>query len=331
MKNFTTMKKTFRFSLTLVMLILLGNYVFSQVNPNSPEYQSMKAKGLIPQPQQVTPVGPIPTIHPAAPGNRNGGPNSPLPTGLHVPLDGTFTLAMGPNDDGSTDQITCPFTFCFYGTNETSFWINNNGNVSFGGPYGTYTASGFPVGGFPMLAPFWADVDTRAGLGGVYFKMTATSVIVIWDSTGYFYEHGDLRNTFELIFTDGTDPVIGVGNNVAFSYATMQWTTGDASGGSGGFGGTASTVGVNKGDGIDYALVGRFDHAGTDYDGPGGANDGVGYLEGKYYTFDACQTSVVIIPPNTIPTLSEWGLIILGLALVGLGTVYILRRRGLSA
>jgi hypothetical protein len=35
--------------------------------------------------------------------------------------------------------------------------------------------------------------------------------------------------------------------------------------------------------------------------------------------------------PEAIPTLSQWGLIILGLALLGLGTVYILRRRGLVA
>ena len=35
------------------------------------------------------------------------------------------------------------------------------------------------------------------------------------------------------------------------------------------------------------------------------------------------------INPITVPTLSEWGLIILGLGLIGLGTFYILRRRKL--
>jgi hypothetical protein len=330
MKYSTNMKKLFRFGLLFIILVFT-DYTFGQVNPNSPEYQRMKAKGLIAQPPHVTPKLPIPAMHLAAPGNGTGGLN-PQSLGLKVPRDATFILAMGPNDDGSTGEITCPFTFCFYGTDETSFFINNNGNVSFGSSYGAYTSSGFPIAGFPMLAPFWGDVDTRTDngpLGAVYYKTTPTAVIVIWDSVGYFYQHGDLLNSFELIFTNGADPLIGVGNNVAFSYATMQWTTGDASGGSGGFGGSPATVGVNKGDGTNYALVGLFDHAGTDYDGPGGANDGVGYLTNQYFTFDACQTNVIIIPPNgcSIPTLSEWGLIILALLFLALEMVYIRKRQ----
>lgn len=172
-----------------------------------------------------------------------------------------------------------------------------------------------------MLAPFWADVDTRNGLGAVYYKTTPSAVIVIWNETGYFSMQGDKRNTFELIFTDGTDPLIGVGNNVAFSYTTMQWTTGSASGGIGGFGGTPATVGVNKGDGIKYALVGRFDHAGIDYSGAGGIS-GVGYLEGKYFTFDACTENVVI--GGEVP-ISNWALYI-GIALILTFTVIRFRK-----
>src|SRR5207249_11537167 len=51
--------------------------------------------------------------------------------------DGTYTLAMAPNDDGSTASIAIPFTFCLYGTNYTSLFINNNGNISFGSSYST--------------------------------------------------------------------------------------------------------------------------------------------------------------------------------------------------
>src|ERR1044071_214991 len=68
------------------------------------------------------------------------------------------------NDDGSTGLINLPFTFCLYGQSWTNCYINNNGNISFGTPYGTFTATGFPNGGFTMVAPFWADVDTRGFL-----------------------------------------------------------------------------------------------------------------------------------------------------------------------
>jgi hypothetical protein len=308
------MKKTVTLSFMLVMLIMIGNYAFSQVTPADRKYQSLKEQGKVPIPEQVIPVEPIRTMLPSETGNRD--------LSLKVPWDITFTqVSFLPDytggggfysDDGSSAVISLDFTFCFYGTDETFFYINNNGNVSFDGPYSSFTSTGFPVFGYPMLAPFWADIDTRGGLGDVWYKKTANRVVVIWNNTGYYNIHGDKRNTFELIFTDGTDPLIGVGNNVAFSFTTMQWTTGDASGGSLGFGGTPATVGVNKGDGVKYALVGRFDKPGFSFDGPAGANDGVGYLEGKYYEFDACVEDVVI--PGEVPV-SNWALFI-GIALI---------------
>jgi hypothetical protein len=59
----------------------------------------------------------------------------------------------------------------------------------------------------------------------------------------------------------------------------MQWTTGAASSGVGGFGGVPATVGVNKGDNINYVQIGRFDKVGSSYDGPYGLNDGISFLD----------------------------------------------------
>ena len=49
----------------------------------------------------------------------------------------------------------------------------------------------------------------------------------------------------------------GMNSFVIFFYADdgIQWTTGDASGGSNGFGGTPAQVGFNAGDGIRYSSV----------------------------------------------------------------------------
>jgi 6-phosphogluconolactonase (cycloisomerase 2 family) len=180
-----------------------------------------------------------------------------------------------------------PFSFDFYGSTQTEFYINNNGNISFGSPYSTYSSSGFPIEEFPMLAAFWADVDTRpAASGKVYYKLEPTRVTVVWDGVGYFNNQTDKLNTFEVIFTNGLDPLIGIGNNVAFSYGDMQWTTGSASGGTNGFGGIPATVGLNKGDGVHYGLIGRFDHEGSDYNGPGGTASGISYLDNQLFTFN---------------------------------------------
>lgn len=215
-----------------------------------------------------------------------------------IPLDGTFTTTLAPNDDLSTGSITLPFTFNLYGVNYTSLYINNNGNVSFGTPYGTFSSLPFPDSTYVMIAPFWGDVDTRAA-GSVHHKVTPTHIIVKWESVGYYSLYTDKLNTFQLILTDGTDTLLPAGNNVGFCYGDMQWTTGDASGGAGtGFGGIPATVGVNSGNGTDYFQVGRFDTAGLAFDGPYGASDEVDWLDEQIFYFNTAILGN--IPPLTI-------------------------------
>ena len=288
-----------------ILTLMLGYFLFSinlfAQEPGSAEYQMMKKSGQIKQPAQVpTPIGPIPTITPES--SSRGG------SGFWIPLDNSFTLAMNQNDDASSSLITLPFTFCLYGDNYTSLYINNNGNVSFGQPYSEYVPTGFPVANFAMVAPFWADIDTR-GCGNVWYKIETNPkrIIIIWQEVGYFYGHCDKLNSFQVILTDGNDPLIGIGNNVGFAYEDMSWTTGDMDG-SGGFGSDApATVGINKGDGIDYALVGRFDHPGTAYDGAGGNADGVDWLDYKRFAFDACSGNIPAPPSSSIP-ISDWAI-----------------------
>lgn len=219
--------------------------------------------------------------------------------GCYIEPDTSYILAMQPNDDGSSSIINLPFSFCFYGTQQDSLYINNNGNISFGDPYTTFSGVAFPDT-FQMVAPFWGDVDTSppsSGVSGgqVLYKITPTALIINWVDVGYYNAKVDKRNTFQLIITDGNDPLIANGNNVAFCYKDMQWTTGEASGGTNGFGGTPATVGANKGDSIDYIQFGRFDHAGVDYDGPVNNADGVSWLDNQSFFFNACSNSN--IPP----------------------------------
>ncbi|GAB4145338.1 MAG: hypothetical protein Fur0041_19980 [Bacteroidia bacterium] len=194
------------------------------------------------------------------------------------------------NDDGSTQPIQLPFNFCFYGQTMNSLFINNNGNISFIAPYGTFTSNSFPDPTFIMIAPFWGDVDTRNALSGVvYYKVTPTYMVVRWKTVGYFNQYADKTNDFQLIITDGNDPILPAGNNVSFCYGDMQWTTGDASGGTNGFGGNPATVGVNRGNGVDYIQIGRFDQPGNLYDGPFGNPDQVSWLDNQTFYFNVCN------------------------------------------
>lgn len=245
------------------------------------KYQELKAKGLLPQPKQV----PYTKENEKRRTPHMAGRPRATPQFL-IPRDGTFS-SLGRCDDCSFTPFALPFAVNFYGTCYTSIYVNNNGNVTFGGTTGLYTPLGLPFLGLPMVAPFWADVDTRnAASGVVWYRVDSNRLIVIWDAVGYYGSHADKLNTFEVIISDGTDPTIGLGNNIGFSYGDMQWTTGDASSGSGGFGGVAAVVGINKGDGVGFSSIGRFNHEGTDYDGAGGANDGVSYLDNKDLFFN---------------------------------------------
>jgi hypothetical protein len=215
-----------------------------------------------------------------------------------LPLDSTYTMAMGPNDDLYSNIIGIPFVFNFYGVNYNSLYINNNGNISFGTPYSTFTANPFPDPSHQVIAPFWGDVDTRDSLGGaVYFKISPTHMIIKWEAVGYYNVHSDKLNTFQLIITNGTDTLLPAGTNVGFCYSDMQWTTGDASGGVGGFGGAPATVGNNMGNGVDYFQAGTFNQPGVAFDGPYAAADGIDWLDDQGMYFDAS------LPGNVPPVI----------------------------
>lgn len=265
---------------------------------HTPAYEAMKAQGKLQQGLNII----------------NGSGNSaPLRTAIQnsnvtaapancqciVQIDNTFsvvpfTWGTPPdyrNDDGSSAAIALPFTFMFYGVPMNSCFINNNGNISFSTSYGTFSASGFPTNQVDMIAPFWADVDTRNLASGiVYYKITPGYMIVRWQTVGYYSQHVDKLNDFQLIISDGVDPILPAGSNVAMCYGDMQWTTGDASSGVNGFAGTPATVGVNRGDGINYFQMGRFDQAGSAYDGPFGNNDGISWLDNQQFFFNVAST-----------------------------------------
>ncbi|MFY7964501.1 MAG: nidogen-like domain-containing protein [Chitinophagaceae bacterium] len=206
--------------------------------------------------------------------------------------DATYTN-FPANDDGSIGPINLGFNFDLYGTTYTQCYINNNGNITFGAAQGAYSSTGFPSN-TPMIAAFWADVNTAvAGSGTVKYKVSAGKLVVTWPGVAYYGTNGTpgLINTFQIILTDGTDASIGLGNNVAINYGDMQWTTGTASGGSAGFGGTPATVGVNKGDNVNYTQVGRFGLNSSVYDGGVGATDGVNYLDYECFRFNVSSAT----------------------------------------
>ena len=215
--------------------------------------------------------------------------------------DGSWILTLDANDDGSSGAIGLGFTFDFFTELFTTAFVNNNGNITLSESHGGFSSSGFPFQGSKMIAPFWADVDTRPQESGKVWRKHIDSngdgsidtMVVTWDNVGYFNSHTDKRNSFQVILTSGVNPRLAPGATVAFSYDNMCWTTGDASKGSGGFGGVPATVGVNRGNGVNFFQVGRFGEPGGNYDGPTGNPDGIDFLDGKFLQFALVEN----VPP----------------------------------
>lgn len=171
-------------------------------------------------------------------------------------------------DDNSSNRIDITSVFGsqglnFFGHQYTALYVNNNGTVTFDGPLPAYTPTAITAANTtPIIAPFWGDVDTRRGAvtatpGGkstgsdrVYYDLDAVNGVltVTWDDVAYYNQHGDKLNAFQL-------QLVSLGNgdfDMVFRYEDINWTTGDASGGSSGLGGTVAVAGYTAGDGVNF-------------------------------------------------------------------------------
>jgi len=181
--------------------------------------------------------------------------------GGDVPIPDIELVTPGPviltrNDDGSTGLLPFGFTFEFYGNNFTDFYINNNGNVTFTEALFEFIPEGFPQD-IPIVAPFWADVDTRDAASGEVHLASGISVRgnpfvqVDWLDVGYYSYNTDKLNDFTLYIEDDPD-----GDIVGFFYRNMEWTTGDMDG-EDGFGGSGAQIGFDSGDGVNFLSLAR--------------------------------------------------------------------------
>ena len=173
--------------------------------------------------------------------------------------------ALARTDDGSSAAIDITPVFGagglnFFGTAFTRLWVNNNGNITLNAASSTFTPTAINAGANnPIIAAFWADVDTRGGAasatpGGtstgsnqVHYDLdTANRVFTAtWDDVGYFNRKTNKLNAFQIQLLDET----GGDFTIILRYEAVTWTTGDFSGGSNGLGGTPARAGWSAGNG----------------------------------------------------------------------------------
>ncbi len=236
-----------------------------------------------------------------------------------------FTTVLPANDDGSTGLVNLGFTAQINSTNYTQTYVNNNGNVTFNNSLSTFTPSAISSGGFgPIIAPFFADVDTRGSLSDVVRYGSAVlgghNVFgVNYINVGVFASQ-NILNSFQLILTDRSDVASG-DFDIQFNYDTIIWEAGTASGApAGGLGGTSALAGYWTSSSSNATLPGSLVN-GALLDG------GVDSLTGHslnsnvlgQYNFQV-RGGVVVPPPTGVPEPTSIALVALALVTAGVAS-----------
>lgn len=138
---------------------------------------------------------------------------------------------LASNDDSSSLLTSIGFTVNFLGTQRSSLYVNNNGNVTFDSAFSSFDPTHILNSNHQIIAPFWADVDTRGAGSVAYGSGTVeghTAFGVNWNRVGYYDYGTDKLNTFQLVIVNRADT--GSGNfDIELNYNQIQWDTGDAS------------------------------------------------------------------------------------------------------
>ena len=188
-------------------------------------------------------------------------------------FDGLTSLA--PTDDGSSPQTPLGFTLDYFGTDYTSVYVNENGDITFSGPLSTYTPSGIGTVGTDIIAPFFGDADSVNGGATTLYGATTLdgydAFVAEWPGVDCYTSDGtasDVENGFEVVLINRPD--LGAGDfQIEYNYNQVQWDAGEASNG------TTSSPNCQSTVDADAAVVGFSNASGSEsYELPGSQSDG---------------------------------------------------------
>jgi len=251
-------------------------------------------------------------------------------------LPGFSTSSITANDDGSVGPVSIGFSINIFGATRNSLFVNNNGNVTFDASLGSFTPTTLATLGAKIIAPYFADVDTRGPGSGLVTYGNATvdghnAFGVEWPNVGYYNASTNKTNTFELVIIDRSDISPGA-FDMEFNYDSMQWETGSdpSSGGVNGLGGFSARAGFANGvtgtGSISFELPGSGVNGGLINGGPNAlvTHDLNTSVLGRYL-FTGRGGTVNVVPQATTtpvgtPATTTPLLILSGMMLIGIVT-----------
>ena len=162
-------------------------------------------------------------------------PNGPIFSWTDIRTTGTLVTGLG--DDNYVGPFPLGFTFNYYGTDYTQFYIGSNGFVGFGPPnaYNQYNNIPIPSTSDPDNILAWSWDDFRPINGTVYYQTIGSQLIV------QFVDYEDFSGTGQI----NAQVVLDANGSIRFQYLSLL----------GSYDGTSSTIGIENQTGNDGLQV----------------------------------------------------------------------------
>src|SRR5207248_3287280 len=161
-------------------------------------------------------------------------------------IDGSFRATLGGRvtlGDDDSAAVAIPFTFPYYGTGQTTAFVNSDGNITFGEEDKASSDRNLArmLAGPPRVSPFFADLDPTTGTGKIFVNAAADQYTVTWcnvrgfDSTRTTTVQATLLpdGSVEMKFADTInigDAVVGISPGHTGDLALVDLDTGNGAG-----------------------------------------------------------------------------------------------------
>lgn len=135
------------------------------------------------------------------------------------------------SDDDSSGPLAIGFDVAFGERTFSTLFVNNNGNLTFDAPLPDFVPFELVTARQPIVAPFFADVDTRAGRVASYGRTSVDgrpAFGVTWPGVGCYDLVTHLRNAFQVVLVDRSNVAPGA-FDIELNYDQIEWNAGEAS------------------------------------------------------------------------------------------------------
>jgi hypothetical protein len=167
-------------------------------------------------------------------------------------IEGGFRTNLGTRltlTDDDSSQVNVPFTFSYYGRNQTAAFVNSDGNITFEEEDRASTDRNVArlLTGPPRVAAFFADLDPTTGVGRVFAHAASDQYTVTWCNVRGF-DSSRLTTTQVTLLPDGTiemkydevgltEAIVGVSPGRTGAFTTVNLSdSGPTNGGAGAVG-----------------------------------------------------------------------------------------------